>query len=150
MTHANLQTHHKISASVTIEVPFHDVDVMNVVWHGHYVKYLEIARCALLRQFHYDYPDMKQSGYLWPVVDCQIKYIKPACFGDLLEVTASLLEFENRLKIGYVITQKSTGTKMTKAHTTQVAIDAQTMTLQFVSPDALLKKIADYLQTLST
>lgn len=29
-------------AEVLIEVPFHDVDVMKVAWHGHYVKYFEI------------------------------------------------------------------------------------------------------------
>ena len=27
-------------ADVIIEIPFHDVDTMNVVWHGHYLKYL--------------------------------------------------------------------------------------------------------------
>ena len=31
-------------ADVIIEVPFHDVDTMNVVWHGHYLKYFEIPR----------------------------------------------------------------------------------------------------------
>ena len=31
-----------------ILVPFFDVDTMHVVWHGHYIKYLEVARCALL------------------------------------------------------------------------------------------------------
>ena len=25
-------------ADVIIEVPFHDVDTMHVVWHGHYLK----------------------------------------------------------------------------------------------------------------
>ena len=37
-----------IQVETIIEVPFHDVDVMRVAWHGHYVKYFEIARCALL------------------------------------------------------------------------------------------------------
>ncbi|MGS0467376.1 hypothetical protein ACU8V3_09605 [Cobetia marina] len=36
------------SATVEMEVPFHDVDMMEVAWHGHYVRYLEIARCKLL------------------------------------------------------------------------------------------------------
>ena len=27
------------SASVELEVPFHDVDMMEVAWHGHYVRY---------------------------------------------------------------------------------------------------------------
>ena len=58
-----------LSAEALIEVPFHDVDVMDVAWHGHYVKYLELARCALLRQIDYDYPQMRDSGYAWPVVE---------------------------------------------------------------------------------
>jgi acyl-CoA thioester hydrolase len=36
--------------SVDLEIPFHDVDMMQVVWHGHYAKYFEIARCALLEK----------------------------------------------------------------------------------------------------
>ncbi|MGP1716152.1 MAG: acyl-CoA thioesterase [Methylophilus sp.] len=130
-----------ISATVEIEVAFHDVDQMHVVWHGHYVKYLEIARCALFRRFGYDYPDMTASGYLWPVVDCQLKYIKPVFYGDVLQVQATLVEYENRLKVAYQISHLHTGEKLTKASTTQVALEATTLELQFVSPPVLLEKI---------
>lgn len=34
------------ASDVFIDIPFFDVDVMGVAWHGHYVKYLEIARGA--------------------------------------------------------------------------------------------------------
>ena len=34
---------------VDLEVPFHDVDVLQIVWHGHYYKYMELGRTALLR-----------------------------------------------------------------------------------------------------
>ena len=44
----------RLQHSVEIEIPFHDVDMMEVAWHGHYVKYFEIARCALLDQFDYN------------------------------------------------------------------------------------------------
>jgi acyl-CoA thioester hydrolase len=37
-----------LHSDTRILVPFFDIDTMNVVWHGHYVKYLEVARCALL------------------------------------------------------------------------------------------------------
>ena len=47
---------------------FHDCDAMQVVWHGNYFKYLEIARCALLQRFDYDYPQMHASGYMWPIL----------------------------------------------------------------------------------
>ena len=124
----------KLSASVVVEVPFHDVDVMSVAWHGHYVKYFEIARCALLRRFDYDYPQMKASGYVWPVVECHLKYVRPALYGQQLRVEASLVEYENRIKISYVIFDALSGERMTKGYTTQVAVDARTQELQFISP----------------
>lgn len=130
-----------ISATVAVEVPFHDVDAMNVAWHGHYVKYFEIARCALLRQFNYDYPQMQASGYLWPVVECHLKYIKPALYGQKLLVTATLQEYENRLKIAYEIRDAASDERLTKGYTTQLAIEAATMELQFASPAILLKNI---------
>lgn len=123
-----------LTAAVEVEIPFHDVDAMNVAWHGHYVKYMEIARCALLRRFNYDYPEMKASGYLWPIVECQLKYVRPALFRQKVKVTATLLEYENRIKIGYVIQDLKNGERLTKGYTTQVAIDATTHELQFVSP----------------
>jgi len=63
---------------IPVEVPFFDVDSMDVVWHGHYVKYLELARCTLLERIGHDYRQMKASGYLWPVVDLQLRYVRAA------------------------------------------------------------------------
>ena len=86
-----------------VEIPFHDVDMMEVAWHGHYVKYFEIARCALLDQFDYNYPQMRDSGYAWPVIDLHLRYARPARFGQRVTVTATVREWENRLKISYLI-----------------------------------------------
>jgi acyl-CoA thioester hydrolase len=127
--------------TTVIEVPFHDVDVMSVCWHGHYVKYFEVARCALLRQFDYDYPEMRASGYAWPVVECYLKYVGPAVYGQQLDVRAELLEYENRLKVGYTIFDRKTGTRLTKGYTVQVAVDLVTQELQFVSPAVVGEKL---------
>ena len=59
----------RFTAEVELTIPFHDVDMMGVAWHGNYFRYFEIAREALLNQFNYGYRQMKASGYLWPVVD---------------------------------------------------------------------------------
>ncbi len=131
----------KLSAAVDVEVAFHDVDAMNVVWHGHYVKYFELARCALLRRFDYDYPQMLASGYLWPIVDCRLKYVRSALYGQRLRVEATLLEYENRIKIGYEIRDAATGERLTKGSTIQVAINAATRELQFVSPTIILSNL---------
>ena len=130
-----------LSAEVEIEVPFFDVDPMHVVWHGHYVKYFEQARCALLRSIDYDYPAMEASGYLWPVVELYLKYVNASRYGQRLTAQAKLLEYENRLKIGYLITDRQTKQRLTKGHSVQVALDKATRELQFVSPAVLLEKL---------
>jgi acyl-CoA thioester hydrolase len=130
-----------LTAVAPIEVPFHDVDTMNVCWHGHYVKYFEIARGVLLRSFDYDYPEMRATGYVWPVVECYLKYVRPAVYGQRIEVRAELLEFENRLKFGYLITDRESGARLTKGYTIQVAVCTQTEALQYVSPQVLFDKL---------
>lgn len=130
-----------VTAAARVEVPFHDVDAMNVCWHGHYLKYFELGRTALLRTFDYDYPAMQASGYLWPIVEVHLKYVRPAAYGQVLEVRTELLEFENRLKIAYEIVDVATQERMTKGYTIQVAVCAATRELQFVSPPVVVEKL---------
>ena len=130
-----------IEAEAIIEVPFHDVDSMRVAWHGHYVKYMEIARCALLDKIDYNYSQMEQTGYVWPVIEVNIRYIKPLRFQQKIRVKAKLVEWENRLKINYLIEDLETGNRLTKGHTIQVAFDAEKEEMLFASPDVLFKKL---------
>ncbi len=117
-----------------ILVPFFDVDTMNVVWHGHYVKYLEVARCALLDQIGHNYTAMLESGYAWPVIDMQLRYVRGAVFGQTINVRASLVEWENRLKVNYLITDLASGERLTRASTVQVAVEVTSSEMQLASP----------------
>ena len=130
-----------IETEVEIEVPFHDVDVMGVVWHGHYVKYLEIARCALLDKIEYNYSQMKASGFGWPVIEVRVRYPQPLYFQQKVRVKARIDEWENRLKISYLIEDLNTGQRLTKAYTVQVALDLESGEMLLASPDILLQKL---------
>ncbi|WP_163834968.1 acyl-CoA thioesterase [Spartinivicinus ruber] len=131
----------EFSQTVEITVPFHDVDMMQVAWHGHYAKYFEIARCQLLDSFDYNYRQMEQSGYMWPIVDFRIKYIRPAKFEASILVSATLVEYENRLKIAYRIKDKQTGETLTKGHTVQMAVKLSNHETCFRSPSILFDKL---------
>ncbi len=128
-------------ASVELDIPFHDVDMMEVAWHGHYARYLEIARCKLFDQLAYNYPQMRTSGYAWPVIDMRIRYIQPLLFQQRVRVTAWVAEWENRLRLQYLIQDAATGARLTKAHTDQVAVDMDTREMLLVSPAILLEKL---------
>lgn len=130
-----------IDAIIIIKVPFHDIDVMGMAWHGHYAKYFEEARSALLDKIGYNYPEMRASGYVWPIIDMRIKYINPVRFGSSIRIQATLVEYENRLKIDYLIADAETGTRLTKAYTCQVAVDMESEEMRLVSPDILFQKL---------
>lgn len=128
-------------ASVAIKVPFFDVDPMRIVWHGHYVKYFEIARCELLNRIGYGYREMEQSGFGWPVIDLRVRYVKSAVLGQQLTCTARIVEYEHRLKIDYEIQCAQTGERLTKGYSIQVAVSLAANEMQLVSPRIMLQKL---------
>jgi acyl-CoA thioester hydrolase len=123
-----------LAAEIEVTVPFFDVDSMDVVWHGHYVKYLEIARCALLDELGHNYIRMKDTGYVWPIIDLQLRYARAARFGQKLVVRAELVEWQNRLKIHYTLSDAASGERLTRASTIQVAVSLADGEMQLVSP----------------
>ncbi|WP_439135539.1 acyl-CoA thioesterase [Pseudomaricurvus sp.] len=128
-------------AEVEITIPFHDVDMMEVAWHGHYAKYFEIARCAVLDSIDYNYLQMKASGFAWPVIDLRIRYPQPTVFGQTVICRARISEWENRLKIDYEIRDKTTGKRLTRGHTIHVAVDMKTREMCMESPQVLFDKL---------
>lgn len=128
-------------AETEIVVQFFDLDPMQIVWHGHYMRYLEIARCVLFDQIGYNYDDMKLSGYAWPIIDLQVRYAAPAIFNQRIIVSAEIVEWENRLKINYLIRDAQTGKRLTRASTTQVAVEHASGKMCFASPSILLEKL---------
>ncbi|MBI6549250.1 acyl-CoA thioesterase [Xenorhabdus lircayensis] len=131
----------RFTAEVELTVPFHDADPMGVVWHGNYFRYFEIAREALMNQFNYGYSEMRESGYVWPVVDARIKYRASVRFEQKIRVRATIEEFENRLKIAYQIFEGASGKKTTMGYTIQVAVCEKTQEMSFVSPDILFERM---------
>lgn len=120
---------------------FHDFDPMDVVWHGHYLKYLEVARCALLQRFDYDYPQMRESGFAWPIVDLRCKYVRSARYGRALRVQARIVEWEFRLRIDYLVRDAQDGSVLTRAHSVQVAVALASGEMCYASPPVLARKL---------
>jgi acyl-CoA thioester hydrolase len=129
------------SAEVEIQVQFFDLDPMEIVWHGNYVKYLEVARCALLDSIGYNYEQMKESGYAWPIIEMNLRYAAPAKFAQRLKLRAEIAEYENRLRIEYLVSDAQTGQRLNRAYTTQVAVDMASGEMCFVSPPVLFEKL---------
>ncbi len=130
-----------LQAEVEILVPFFDVDSMDVVWHGHYVKYFEVARCALLERIGHNYQQMREAGYAWPIIDVQLRYMRGARFNQRIIVRADLVEWENRLKVNYLIRDAETGERMTRGSTVQVAVEIASREMLLASPRVFIDAV---------
>ncbi len=136
-----------LTASVPIRVPFFDLDPAGVVWHGRYFQYFELARAALLEGVDYSYDGMENSGYLWPVADAQVRFVRPLTLDQEATVTACLREWELRLVVDYKI-EDGNGEVMTRGRTVQVPVEADSLELTLGSPQILIDNVDKKLQAL--
>ena len=134
-----------VSATLDIKVQFYDLDPMNVVWHGNYPRYFEAVRRVLMGRICYGYEAMRDSGFAWPVIDMHVRYYRPLKLDTRAEITAGIVEWENRLKIKYQIRDMDSGKKLTTGHTVQVAVDLATGEMKWRSPQIVFEKLAPYL-----
>ena len=130
-----------LPVEVGAEVAFHDVDLAQVAWHGHYLKYFENVRWALMARIGYTLQDMLAAGEGWPIVDLEVRYLKPARFGDRLVVRASLVEWETRLVVHYLASLAASGERVARARTVQVAVDMQSGELRFALPAPFVARV---------
>jgi acyl-CoA thioester hydrolase len=123
------------AVAAEVEIPFHDVDVLGIAWHGHYPKYLELARTALLRARQLDVADMRPMGYRLLVTEWNLRHLAPLRYGDRARVLAWFVEVENRLRIAYQVQNLSTGKLSAQAWTVLVTTqDDDTLCLETPAP----------------
>ena len=126
------------------KVEFFDVDSMNVMWHGNYVKMIESARCRFLEAIGYDYIQMREDGFVFPIVKMHFKYISPAFFKDILCVKTTLKDCDVFLEFAYELSHAKTKQKIAFASTRQVALATPSMITQLSMPSKLLQAIESY------
>lgn len=111
--------------SVELEVPFHDVDSLNIVWHGHYYKYLEIARTALMRHVGLDNHEFIRMGHGLVMGETQCKHTGVLRYGDRFRVDAWFKDYTQRLCIAYEVRNLTSGKRAARARTVLVTLNAR-------------------------
>ncbi|GFO53918.1 acyl-CoA thioesterase [Geomonas sp. Red276] len=69
-----------------VRVRFNEVDAYRIAWHGHYVTWMEEGRHALAREFGLDPAQMAAAGFLAPVVELGVNFLRPAAYREELRV----------------------------------------------------------------
>ena len=126
------------TATVTFAVPFADVDAMQIVWHGNYLKYFDLARDRLYCDAGLDlYQVALDSGVVFPITRTQTKHVRPLRFRDQVECTAMLVEAECRLVLDFEIRLAGSGELCAKGRTEQAAVRYADQALELRIPETI-------------
>ena len=93
--------------TISFRVRYGETDQMGVVYHGNYAQYLEMGRVEWLRALGISYKEMEDNGIMLPVINLNIKYLRPALYDDLISVKTILKKTPSvRIEFDFVITNE--------------------------------------------
>jgi len=78
-----------------LKARYAETDQMGVVYHANYLTWFEIGRTEMIRQIGYPYRQIEEQGLLLPVVDLDMKFLKPAYYDDLIRVSTRITDYSN-------------------------------------------------------
>ncbi|MFC6267873.1 acyl-CoA thioesterase [Frigoriflavimonas asaccharolytica] len=109
----------------SLRVRYVETDSMKYIYYGNYATYLEVARVELFRSLGISYSEIEDRGIWLPVLDFQIKYIKPGIYDEVLEIHTFIKEIPGaKIKFEYEIYNEK-GEKISIASTTLFFLEAE-------------------------
>ncbi|HIF93792.1 MAG TPA: acyl-CoA thioesterase [Myxococcales bacterium] len=121
-------------------VPFHDCDPLQVVWHGRYLEYFELARTELFQDRGVDIPRIRDLGFRMYVADARCRYMFPLTYGDEMEVTAKAVAWKPMLRIVYSIRNLTKSRRSARGFTALATTDSSGRLLP-ETPNAIMERI---------
>ena len=119
-----------------LTVPFHDLDAMQVVWHGHYLKYFEVARTALFSGYGIDlYTYFQETNILFPIVKTFTKHVMPLRHNDRFSCVATLEEVQYKIVVDFEIRLLANSQICTRGRSEQVAVKFPEMEMMLQIPN---------------
>jgi acyl-CoA thioester hydrolase len=129
----------KISTILLIDIRFNEIDLYHVVWNGHYLGYLELARQKLLDEYRLDYATLLGMGFLIPLSHVEVDFKKAIRYSDKqVEVCVSLNDsLVPRFQFDYVIRSLDRKTVFCTGRTDHVLVENHNWNLRMTYPEAL-------------
>ncbi len=110
-----------------IRVRYAETDQMGVVYHSHYLVWMEMGRVELCRARGVRYRDMEeQDGILLAVVEANCRYLSPARYDDEVIVRTRIEKAHQRLvRFGYEIRHTEDDRLLAHGSTSHVFLDRE-------------------------
>lgn len=126
----------EFSATARLEIPFNDCDPLNIVWHGNYIKYFELAREAFGQKYDFDVLHFYDQGFATPIVHASANYKRPLRYRDVALIKAVWRHTDAaKVIFDYEIKKEGSDELICHGNTIQVIVAAKTMELALTVPD---------------
>jgi acyl-CoA thioester hydrolase len=123
-----------------IRVRFNEVDSYQVAWHGHYLAWMEESRNQLANRFGIDAAQIAAAGFRAPVVVLELKYLRPARFGETVMVRTTLARRQTATIEFLCQIIGEDGKLSAKGRTVHALTDADGV-LQYTLPDPIARRL---------
>ncbi len=88
-----------------IRVRYGETDQLGYLYYGNYALYYEVGRTDAIRNLGMTYKQMEAQGIALPVAECNLQYLRPAFYDELITVktiikempTGSAIQFHSEL-----------------------------------------------------
>ncbi len=127
-----------------IRVLYGDTDAGGVVYNANFLRYFEIGRTELMREYVCSYSEIEKLGFVLPVIECWARYKAPAFYDDLLTVETTVAEVNDlKCKFAYRVVRQGKDTDrpklLVKGYTVHAAVTKKGKLTRL--PDEIIAKI---------
>jgi len=131
----------------TVRVLYGDTDAGGVVYNANFLRYFEIGRTELMREWVCSYSDIEKLGFILPVTECWSRYKAPAFYDDVLIIETAIAELSKlKCKFSYRICRKEDGIErpklLVKGYTVHAAVTKEGKLTRL--PEEIVGKIAQF------
>jgi acyl-CoA thioester hydrolase len=134
----SMSSEEKKSFEIKLKVPFYDLDPLQMVWHGNYLKYFDTARAELFDSLGVDLDGFyNKTKILFPITRTQTKHIFPLRYKDEFTCKASLSDARQKIVIHFEIRHVSGGRLCARGSSEQVAVQTPEMEIMLKIPDEI-------------
>ena len=127
-----------------MKVAFHEVDSLQIVWHGNYVKYFDITRFGLFASRGIDLcAYLIEKKYSFPVTRTSLKHISPLRVFDEFTCRATVTEVEYKIGMAFEIRKTDSGILCTRGSSEQLAVRYPSMEMEFAIPEDIRQALQE-------
>ncbi len=92
------------------QAQYYETDQMGIIHHSNYIRWMEEARIAYMKELGFDFKDIEESGIVCPVLQVCCDYKAMTYFADRVIIDVKLHFFRGvKYAFSYRMTDEKTG-----------------------------------------